>query len=481
MAAEESIASKAEEPGLLRALGPGMATALVIGNVIGSGIFAKPGPAVEDAGSVPLALAAWVVGGVLCLLGALTIAELALRMPSAGGLYLYLREAFGRPVGFLFGWTEFVFSMPASIGALACFSADQFGVLAGRPLTNWEVAGAAQLLIIALSGINVAGVLWGGRAQFATTLVKCLFLGAMALLPFVLELGGADVVDSSRYGEVSSAANERSLPVRFALALLAVLWAYNGWHVIAPIAEEVRDPKRNIPLSLIAGSVFLIGIYFIAVLAYHGTLATESVIEAGHRSALHQAMIDTLLAPYGSHAVRWAGLVITFAVFCSATGSLNASVMSGPRVGFAMARDGLFPPTLASVHVKYRTPATAIVVQGLMSMLLVLASATLIHFFEYFRRNSIFDLLSNYVVFSASAFLLLAVAAIFPIRRRGGPSPGYVTPCYPWVPLIYIVASALFLAYIFIGKPVEAVGSILLSLSGLPLYWWMARRIEDRG
>ncbi|HEX6985407.1 MAG TPA: amino acid permease [Planctomycetaceae bacterium] len=459
--------------GLVRALGPGMATALVVGNVIGAGIFLKPGQAVAQAGSVPVALAAWAAGGLLCMLGALTIAELGLRLPQAGGLYVYLREGFGRPVAFLFGWTEFVFGMPASIGALAAGSALQIGAVAGRPFGTWDGAAVAVGLIVGLAAVNVAGVLWGGRAQFATTAVKCLFLAALAALPFGIALLGGPGVDASRYSETVHASGD--LPVRFSGALLAVLWTYNGWHVIAPVAEEVRDPRRNIPIALVVGSTILIALYLAAVLAYHGALPTETVVAASREGVLPQTMTGRLLAPFGGGVVSAAALLISLAVFCSMAGSLNASLISGPRVGFAMARDGLFPGPLAAVHPRFRTPAAAIVTRAAMSVALVLASAALVDRFEQFRERTIFDLLSDYVTFTASLFLMLAVAAIFPIRRRGGPSPGYVTPLYPWVPLAYVGASLAFVGYVFAGKPAEAGAGILLSFAGLPVYFWMSQ------
>lgn len=474
---DEESDSKAGSARLVRALGPGMATALVVGNVIGAGIFLKPGQAVSEAGSVPIALAAWAAGGVLCLLGALTIAELGLRLPKAGGLYVYLREGFGGPIAFLFGWTEFVFGMPASIGALAAGSTLQIGAIAGLRFAIWEGAVVASILILGLAAINVAGVLWGGRTQVATTAVKCLFLAGLAALPFVITLAGGSAVDASHYSQsVGASSDGSSLPARFSGALLAVLWTYNGWHVIAPVAEEVSKPQRNIPIALIVGSSILIALYLAAVLAYHGALPTDTVINASRDGVLPQTMTDTLLAPLGYGVVATAALLISLAVFCSMAGSLNASLISGPRVGFAMARDRLFPAVLAEVHPRFRTPAAAIVTQASMSIALVLASAALVANFDHFGKRSIFDLLSDYVTFSANVFLMFAVAAIFPIRRRGGPSPGYVTPLYPWIPLTYVAASLVFLVYIFVGKPMEAGVGILLSLAGLPVYWWMKRR-----
>ena len=457
-------------------LGPGMATALVVGNVIGAGIFLKPGEAAEQAGTVPVALAAWAAGGVLCLLGALTVAELALRLPQAGGLYVYLREAFGRPVGFLFGWSEFVFGVPASIGALAAGVAGMIGAVADMAFNVWLEAVFAVLLIAILCAVNVAGVVWGGRTQFATTIVKCLFLAGLAALPVVLTIWGYEGIDVRHFADrvTPAAGNDASLPVRFSGALLAVLWAYSGWHVVAPVAEEIKSPGRNIPIALVGGGLLLTALYLAVVLAYHGTLSMEAIRDAGIR--LPQAMTDRLLTPFGETVAAAAVTGISLAAIVSMAGSLNANLIGGPRVGFAMARDRVFPRMLAAVHPRYRTPATAIIAQSSMSVLLVILSAALVASFERFHTQTVFELLSNYVTFIATIFLTLAVAAIFPIRKRMGRAAGYATPFYPWAPLIYVAASVLFIGYILVGKPAETITGIALTLAGLPVYWWMMRR-----
>lgn len=468
----------AGSPSLLRGLGTGAATALVIGNVIGAGIFAKPGVVVSQTGTVPLALLAWAAGGVLCLFGALTIAELALRLPQAGGLYVYLREAYGRPVGFLFGWSEFLFGMPASIGALAFGSALQIEALAGRRFEDWEGTALAVVLIVGLAAVNVAGVVWGGMTQTATTLVKGLFLAAIAALPFVLTLAGRPGIVAAHYLETvpPAAGPESSSAVRFAAALLAVMWTYNGWHVIAPVAEEVREPGRTIPRALLVGSATLTALYLTAVLAYHGALPLSDVISASRNQSLPQTMTDRLLSPILPRLTAVAGIGITFAVLCSMAGSLNASLISGPRVGFAMARDGVFFHPLAAVHPRFRTPAAAIVTQAVMSIALVLASAWLVEHYERFKTRNVFEVLTDYVTFIANIFLTLAVASIFVIRRRGGERPGYTTPLYPLIPILYIAGSVFFLVNVFRLSPKEAGVGIAMTLAGLPVYWWMTRR-----
>ena len=473
-------AEKPGDPHLLRGLGPGMATALVVGNVIGAGIFMKPGEAAAAAGTVPVALAAWLAGGVLSLLGALTLAEVALRLPQAGGLYVYLREAFGRPIAFLYGWSEFFFGMPASIGALAAGVVFQIGLLGGWSPGLWTGAAVAVLLVAVLAGINIAGIVWGGRTQVATTVIKCGFLAALAALPLVMMLCGQPGVKAANFGSTVTpvAGANAAFHVRFAGALLAVLWAYNGWHAVAPVAEEIRNPRRNIPLALLTGSVVLIALYFATVLAYHAALPMEAIRAAG--ILLPQAMAGALLAPAGTVAVQAATVVISLAAIVSMAGSLNACLMNGPRVGFAMARDSVLPDRLAAVHPRFHTPAAAIVVQAGMSAVLTLAAAWLVAQFDSFGERSVFDLLTAYVTFTASIFLTLAVATIFLLRRRGigaaSDGHGYRTPLYPWVPLAFVIGSSLFVASVFAGQPREALAGLALTLAGLPVYWWFTRR-----
>lgn len=465
-----------EQPGLVRALGPGMATAIVVGNVIGAGIFLKPGEAATEAGSAWLAIAAWITGGVLSLLGALTIAELALRLPQTGGLYVYLREAFGRPAGFLFGWSEFVFGVPASIGALAVGFAGIAGALGARNFGPWEETAIAVAAILILAAINIVGVAWGGRTQVATTAIKCLFLAALAALPVALTVFGYDGLSVANLQQASDASpqSQSAMPVRFAGALLAVLWAYSGWHAVAPVAEEVKSPRRNIPLALIGGGAMLATLYVATVIAYHGSLSMDAIAEAGIR--LPQAMAAKLLHPFGENLTAVAVTGISAVALVSIAGSLNANLISGPRVGFAMARDGVFPHSLARVHRRFHTPAAAILTQAVLAIVLVVTSATLVTTVEQFRERTIFELLTDCVTFVAAIFLMLAVAAIFPLRRRGPMPAGYTTPLYPWVPLLYIAASCVFIGYIFYGKPLEASAGVVLTLAGLIFYAWMLRR-----
>src|SRR3990172_2314426 len=230
-------------PGLLRALGPGMATAIVVGNVIGAGIFAKPGIIAAEARDFDIIWRVWLAAGVICLLGSLCYAELAVMLPRAGGAYVYLREAYGRPVGFLYGWNDFLFGRPASIGALSTFFALNLAQFVG-----WN-AGEGARLTVALSTIalmavvNIAGVIWGGRMQGVTTALKVGLLLVVAGLPVAFYLAGSTAVDPGNF----ALGLRQDHDPRLAGVLLSVIWAYHGWEGITPVAEEIRDPPRNNP------------------------------------------------------------------------------------------------------------------------------------------------------------------------------------------------------------------------------------------
>lgn len=468
-------------PGLLRVLGPGMALAMVVGNVIGSGIFFKPGGIAKEAGDFSLIITAWIVGGVVCILGALCFAELAAMLPRAGGLYVYLREAYGRPVAFLYGWSEFLFGKPASIGALSVAF-----VVTLMKVGDWNIGpvaevGLAVTLIAVMAWVNIVGVIWGGRVQAGTTLIKAGFLAVVALLPFVMAISGAPGVDWANYA-TSIVPQQTTIGLQFAAAMLAVMWAYNGWHGITPVAEEVRDPGRNIPLALFGGIGILILLYVGANCAYHSVLTMPEMSASGETAA--QTMIEKLLTPHGTSVARFGVALMSAVIMCSVFGAINSNMLNGPRVSFAMGRDDVFFRGLGRVHVNYRTPAVAIFVQAVMSSLLVIASAVLVNTVAALAETNIFNMLTDYVVFSASIFYVLAVLAVIVLRRK---HPEWDRPFrtlgYPVVPIVYVGFYAWFLSQVYLGKPFEAWTGIVLISLGLPVFYgwkkWSARHPED--
>ncbi len=451
-------------PGLLRVLGPGMATAIVVGNVIGSGIFAKPGGIASEAGNFSLILTAWITAGLICLMGSLCYAELAVMLPRAGGAYVYLGHAYGRPVGFLYGWTDFLFGRPASIGALSSFFISQLGKVAGWELGVGGEVGLPLFVIALMASINIAGVIWGGRLQGATTLLKVALLIFIAGLPAILYAVGSSLVDPAAFSSRLTRAHEG----RFAVLLLSIMWAYDGWEGVTPVAEEIRNPQRNIPWALIGGLGTVILLYVAANVAYHSVLSMDEVASTKDGVAAVEVM-RKLLGPHGETLMA-VGMMI------SAFGAINSNMLLGPRVSFAMGRDDVFFRQLGRVHVNYRTPATAILVQALMSAALIVAAAILVHTVESLRETSIFDLLTNYFVFSASIFYFLNVLAVFVMRfKHPDWERPYRTLGYPVVPLIYLVFYAWFLSQIYVSNPYEAnIGLCLIAL-GLPVFYaWRA-------
>ncbi|MBM79864.1 MAG: hypothetical protein CMJ78_04640 [Planctomycetaceae bacterium] len=471
---------------LRRDLGLGMGIALVVGNVIGSGIFAKPGGIAADAGDFTMIISAWVVGGVVCLLGALCYAELSAMMPQAGGLYVYIREAYGRPLAFLFGWCDFLFSRPASIGALSVFFVTLLNDLRGaEPLVVRDIF-LACVLIASMATVNILGVVWGGRVQAGTTLIKAGFLGLMALIPFLLALkfdviSGANYSSSIAVEELRTSSDEgvASWGTRFAAAMLAVMWAYNGWHGITPVAEEVKNPQRNIPISLFGGIGILILLYVGANLAYHGSLTMEQMAAAD--TSVPHSMMNAVFGEVGPKYADHAKVAMSLVIMCSVFGAVNSNLLNGPRVSFAMGRDGVFFRKMGHVHAKFQTPSVAIAVQACMAVLLVISSAIVIRTVESLKDRDVFGMLTDYIVFSSSIFYMLAVASVVVLRfKRPDLERPYRMLGYPVVPIIYLAFYAWFMVYVFLDKSFESVVGIVLILLGLPLYLslWSGNRQE---
>lgn len=459
-------------PTLLRALGPGAAIAVVVGNVIGSGIYVKPGAIARDAGDFRVILTAWIGGGLICLLGSLCMAELGAMLPKAGGLYVYLREAYGAPLAFLYGWTDFLFSRPASIGALTVIFVQTLFSLVDWPGSAARLLAVEIAVIAAMAWINVLGVIWGGRVQTLTTIAKAAFLAGVAALPFLARSLGYATWQTANLASVVTP-QRPDLSSQFAAALLGVLWAYNGWEALGSVAEEIRDPQKNIPRALFGGLGILIVLYVSANVAYHLALPMAEIVRSGDHAA--ERMCESLLGPRGKTLMAVGLLLSTFS-------GINSNTLLGPRVSFAMGRDGVFFRSLGWVHSSYRTPAFAIVVQAAMSIGLVVASSVLVSAIPSFGSTTAFDILSEYVVFASSIFYMLAVLGVVILRRRRPDLPRpYRTLGYPIVPVIYAAFYVWFLVEVYRGEPVRANIGLGLIAAGLPVYllWqWISGRSE---
>ncbi len=485
-------------PTLIRALGPFMATALVVGTVIGSGIFKKPQDIAQNVPTFGLVALVWILGGVLALLGALVLSEIGVLFPRSGGNYVFLREGFGRLAGFLYAWVEFWISRAGSIAALATVFAESLYNLLWRAsiqvtteadfwFQRWLTVG----VIMGLAVINVLGVRWGGVVQLLVTLVKIASLVGVAVLPFIAPYLAAstDTVPVPRVDNLLPVLPETwSVAVLTGVgsAMLGVLWAYHGWMNVTLVAEEVKDPRRNIPISLLGGTLIVIILYVSANFAYYLIIPGSEIAAVGD-TTVATVFSQRLLGPLGAQ-------LASAAVMCSVFGALNGNLLVGPRVLYAASADGLAPRGLAAIHERFRTPARAILVQGGFASLLVLGIAMLtrvtlpvlalgdITINPNLPRGaggqvkSVFNTLTDYAMFGAIIFETLAVATIFPLRRLY-PHVDRPYRCwgYPYVPAFYVLVMALVLINTCVYKQTESMiggGFILL---GAVVYFFIPR------
>ena len=466
-AADTSSRHSADE--LPRVLGLFDAVLLVIGGIIGSGIFFKA--QVLAAGGLqsfgPI-IGAWVAVGVHTLCGTLALAELAAMLPRAGGPYVYLREAYGKPVGFLWGWTEFWIIRTASLAALACATVISLNEVlpAGTKLDRGWQQVIAIGLILGLALINAVGTRWGARLQNLTVVIKLVFLAAIIVLP--LALGRTDPANlGPLWPESSGSGFWRAVGV----AMIAVLWPYNGWVNITPVTEEIHEPQRNLPLALGIGVTIVVAVYVLANVSYHLVLPMEAIAAAKGGVAA-----ETFRAVFGPTGARVAAL----GVMCSTLGGTTSTMLTGPRIYFAMARDGMLPASIAAVHSAFRTPANAIALQTLWAVALVVAAFTW-KSAPGDRLIDAFDALTDFVIFGALLFYALVVAAVIVLRhRRPELARPYRTWGYPATPLLYLLGSSAVMISMLRDKLVQTTAGTSLIAAGMVYYLWVQRRAARR-
>jgi amino acid transporter len=441
--------------------------AVIVGSVIGSGVFKKPQEVAQNVPHFEWAAAAWILGGVLALLGALALAELGAMMPRAGGNYVFLKEAYGPLWGFLWGWIEFWIVRTGSIAALATiFSESLHEILkAEYPLDPWQQRFTTASVIALLSLVNAAGVRWGGLVQNLTTWLKVASLVAIGLLPFVVRQAHFEYLTPSWSG---------SKPLTlagFGAALLGVMWAYHGWMNLSPLGEELRDPQRSVPRALLLGVGIVMAVYLFANLAYALVLPQSRIAEPNQIVAVsfaRQAFQD-----YGSKAMALAGAAISAAIMLSVFGALNANILIGPRTYYALGRDGLFPSFFGEVHATYRTPVLSILVQAVWAIGLVLGSDLL----KETQDEALFDTLTNFVMFGAIIFETMVIAAIFRFRRLLPDLPRpYRCWGYPTVPFLYVVILSLVLVVTVYNQPVKSAAGLAFILTGALVHFLSTRR-----
>jgi APA family basic amino acid/polyamine antiporter len=447
---------------LPRVLGLFDATMMVVGSIIGSGIFLKVGNvdrALQQYGFIPI-LSVWVGVGIVTLCGSLALAELGAMYPQAGGPYLYLREAYGRLPAFLWGWTEFWVVRTGSVGALACATVIYFTELV--PLPGWGQAMMAVGIVIGLSAINVFSTRWGATVQNIATVAKVVFLAGLILLPIIMAKIQPENLHPMWTAPPDGGAASLSFWKAIGIAMIAVLWPYDGWINLAPVAEEIREPQRNVPRALALGLGIVIVVYMGAILSYHLTLTTTHLAESATVAA------DVFQKLFGSTGAKIAAL----GVMCSTFGATNSNMITGPRIYFAIARDGLLPRWINQVHPTRQTPANSIILQAVWTTLLVIV------FYAWKEKpKDAFDGLTDSVICAGLIFYSLTVSAVYVLRIR---QPNLVRPYktwgYPITPALLLMAYAGAFTSLLIEQWKETAGVLILIASGIVYFQFAVRR-----
>lgn len=425
---------------LPRAVGGLGSTAIVVGTIIGSGIFLVPHDVAQHVGSVGSLLLVWIVGGILSLAGALSLAELGAAKPDAGGVYVYLRQAYGGVFAFIYGWAALVVIESGSIATLAV----AFGIYGSvfLPLTSLEQKLVASCVIALLTLVNIFGVRKGAAVQALFMFAK---LSGLAII-MGYALFGAATVSETATGSLPAPVTSLS---SFGVALIGVLWAYQGWHILSYAAGEVRDPARILPRSYLWGTLIVVAVYLGANLAYLRVLPLQALADDRNQRVASTAMA-ILAGPRGAAFV--AALIL-----CSIFGALNGNILGGARVYFAMARDRVFFSSVGKVHSRFQTPWFALFIQGVWSIVLAASGS--------------FKQLYTYVIFTAWIFYGAAVLGVIVTRWR---QPSLLRPYkvwgYPALPILFAIAALAIILNTLWRNPLESGIGLALVLAGVPVY-----------
>jgi len=445
------------KPELARDLHVSHATAIVVGTIIGSGIFLVPAEMMQAVGSAKLVYLAWFVGGLLSFFGALTYAELGAMKPQAGGEYIYVRDGYGPLAGFLYAWTWFLIAKPASIATLATGFVRVLGNFPALSFLSRNLISVpfhvtyGQLLAIAaavlISLLNYLGVKKAGEFQLVFTVLKIAIILGIVLIGFSYASGTWRNFAGTYSGAVGGIAG-------FMAALVAALWAYDGWNDLNMVSGEIRDPERSIPIALIAG-VATVGILYMLVNA-----AVQYVLPAGVVATSQRPASDATAAVLGSvgAGIVSAGMAISMLV------AMNGTIMSGARIPFAVARDRYFFSALAEVHPRFHTPSIAIIAQAVLAIILLLFGGSFRQFFSL-------------AIFAEWLFYMVAASTVFLFRRREPAAPRpYRVWGYPVVPSLFVLAAAVLLYFTFRDNwPNSGYGSLVI-LAGIPVFYLFARK-----
>ena len=432
---------------LPRVLGLTSVVGILVGTVIGSGIFVAPNRIAALVESPQLIMAVWVVGGILSFFGVLAFAELGAAYPHAGGAYVYLREGYGRLIAFLFGWALFLVIDSGAIATLSvAFSTRYLPYFV--PLSPLEAKLVALALITALVIVNMLGVRHGAALQNLLMFIKFAGIVAVSLVVFTVVRGNTANFVQPPPGPATGA-----LVGNFGAALVLVLWAYKGWEVVSYSSGEIRNPERNLPIGLLTGTAVAILLYISTNLAY---LYVFPASEIAKSSRIAADVMNVALGPVGAS-------IIAAVILFSISGAANGNVLTAPRVFFAMARDGIFFKKFADLHPKLLTPHVAILATGGWAAILSVTGT--------------FEQLATYVIFGQWIFLGLTVAAVMVLRRTRPDLPRpYRTWGYPVTPIVFILAAVYISASTLITQPLNALAGLGIIAAGIPAYFYWQRR-----
>jgi APA family basic amino acid/polyamine antiporter len=445
-----------------------------VANMIGTGVFLTTRVMTCNVGSAKVVLLVWVAAGLLSLAGTFSYSEIAAMMPEAGGDYVYLRRAYGRLMGFLYGWMVFAVARAGSQAALAVGLAIFMNVALGGVLDHWHMEGSVAGLSLRIGGltgiallaiwvvalINCASVATGGRTALFVTLAKVILVFGVGLAAFLFAPGAwSHFAGSGLQGTCEGvSASARGGLAGFGAAMLGALWAYDGWNNVAPLAGEIQNPQRNLPRAFVGGMLIVGALYLFVNVAYYYALTPLEIAGVPLASSVATEVLKRFLGPISVSLTAVALMVSSF-------GSLHSSVLANSRIPFAMARDGLFFRGLAKLSPRSKVPIRAILAQAAWGSVLALSGS--------------YDALTDSVVFVSWAFYGLSIASLFIFRRT---MPDAVRPYralgYPVVPMIFLFVTVALLVNTFVAAPRQALQGVAVLVAGLPFYWWWSRQAD---
>ncbi len=447
---------------LPRVLGARHATSIVVGIIIGSGIFLVPHEMMAAVGNSRMVYIVWIVGGLLSLFGSLAYAEIAACRPAYGGEYAFIREAYGDLAGFLHMWTWWTIAKPASIASvvsglvrtLATFAVFSFFSHPAFLHMNWGQV-AALVALWLTTWLDVVGTRKAADVQMVLTLLKVALIAVIAVSCFVF---AGPLGSGANFGTLFTGA--RGGAGGFMVALIAALWAYDGWSDVAAVAGEVKRPQRDLPIALVGGILVVGGLYMLT------NAAIQYVLPAAALAAADRPAVDAVRLVLASHGIAWGAALVSIGMVISICATLIATTLSGARISFAASRDRLFFSRIAEVHPKYRTPAVSLVVQSVLASLLVFAIGK-------------FQALFSLAIFAEWITYGLAVSTIFVFRRKdaaAGKMRAFSMPGYPWVPVVFILASLALTAFQLYDDPKNTLLGSLVIVLGIPAFRYFDRR-----